>query len=110
MVACGVQIGNQVFENINLLDLFEAGIDQSKDQQRGELSFIKVNDLGCKSRASKVDFDIFDFDLQNSHLQHTPSTMSLLDAPQAIVGSPEERHTGKYDPANLQKALEGLHQ
>lgn len=36
--------------------------------------------------------------------------MALQDAPRAIELSIDEKRVGKYDPANLQKALEGLHQ
>ena len=36
--------------------------------------------------------------------------MPAEDAPKAITCSTDEKHTGAYDPANLQKALEGLHQ
>ena len=36
--------------------------------------------------------------------------MPTQDAPKAIFSSSEERRSGAYNPANLQKALEGLHQ
>ena len=36
--------------------------------------------------------------------------MSRHDAPRAVVLSPHEKSSAAYSPANLQKALEGLHQ
>lgn len=36
--------------------------------------------------------------------------MAAQDAPRAIELTPEEKAAGAYSPANLQKALEGLHQ
>ena len=44
------------------------------------------------------------------HLKTRTETNTRMDAPRELNLTPEERRNGTYNPTNVQKALEGLHQ